>query len=243
MTPHCSPGTGSLPQEDWLAPLRTLKVKWNIINAHKYHLSKSSNKGNSLLRLHIWLGGSSEERKMKVLSHSSPKLQILLLLHTYNCNTYFFQWLTCRMTCKANWPQLFPTWHKLMLVLTRRGCKCWFPSKIPAGKTSAAITQKSAGEEPLEPELSCTIYFCGSQKPLGSVLPWTLQIPGVSTPQTATEGLFWCCSPSRGTLFQALRHFSMSFWNKDLTTRLMNHSEWQGTCPLPQFTSLFSHLH
>lgn len=88
---HCSPGTGSLPQKDWLLLLRTLKIKWNIIPICKYNLSKTSNKAKRRLWLHVRIGGSSEERKMKVLSHSSPKIKTFLLLHRYNFNKYFFQ--------------------------------------------------------------------------------------------------------------------------------------------------------
>lgn len=193
-------------------------------NHHKYHLSKTSNKGNKTLWLHISLGSSSEERKVKVLSHSSPKIKILLLLHRYNFNKYFFQWLTRRMTCKANW-QHFTTSYKPMLVFKRRGCREWFSSKIPRRENISRwpqqqpITQKPAGEESLKPRLCCNIYSCDSHKPLGSTLPWKLQIPGISAPRTAPKGSAWCYFPCCGTLFQALRYISMSFRNKELTTR------------------------
>lgn len=87
------------------------------------------------------LGGSSEERKMKALPHSSPKIKVILLLHRYNFSKYFFQWLIHRTTWKANQqkkPQHFTTSNKLMLVFKRKECKYWFSSNIPAGRTPAA---------------------------------------------------------------------------------------------------------
>lgn len=131
--------------------LRTLKVKWNIITIHNYHSFKTSKKENRTLWLHISLGGSSEERKVKVLSHSSPKIKILLVLPRYNFNQYFLQWLIRRMTCKANWqkPQHFTTSYKPMSVFQRRGCRDWFSSKIPPREDISSPSPRSLLERNL----------------------------------------------------------------------------------------------
>lgn len=62
------------------------------------------------------------------------------------------------------------------------------PPRSLQGGHQQPITQKSAGEESLKPQLCCTIYFCDSQKLLGSILPWKLQIPGISAPRTGGKG-------------------------------------------------------
>lgn len=174
-------------------------MKWNIITIHKYNLSKTSNKGNRTLWLHVRLGGSSEERKRwrfcLILLQKSRLF--CCCTGTTLTSTSLSSRLICRMTCKANWqkkPQHFPISYKLRLAFKRRGCKYWFVSKIPSGKTSAAHHPEVCWRGIFQATVVLHHLFLWLAEAAWEHLALKIADSGISAPRTGAEGLFCAVS-------------------------------------------------
>lgn len=137
---------------------------------------------------------------------------------TTSANTSFSGWYTERLGRQTNrrshstsLPQTSWCWCS-----KGRSASTDFPPISLQGGHQQPITQKSAGEESLKPQLCCTIYF---YEAAWERLALIIADSRHQCSKERREGLFWCCFPCCGTLFQALRYINMSFWSKELTTR------------------------